>query len=92
MDKKYRIETLPKWAQKIIKDQIADITKLKQLLNTEKQCNQITSEMDWYTLGIHAKESRGLFIIDKDAPRKIAIMGKDSVVLVGTPIKKVEGK
>lgn len=76
---------LPQWAQRIIHDQEITIKELEARLSNAEKANEITSKMDWYTLGIHTEETRPLYVFNRDQPQRVGYFGKDSVILVGNP-------
>lgn len=89
--KEHKIESLPMWAQKRIKDREWEIAQLEKRLNDAEKANQICNEMDWFTLGVHTTESRGLFLIDKDKPHQICSIGEGAILLVGHKRKASDG-
>lgn len=79
----HKVESLPKWAQNMIKEKDWHISELERKLHNTESANQICNEMDWFTLGFHTKEPRALFIIDKDKPHQICSIGAGVILLVG---------
>jgi len=75
----------PKWVQKIISDKDNEIIKIKKQLHEAEKANEITSKMDWFTIGFHTTEKRKLYLIDKDHPHCIATIGAGCVMLFGVP-------
>ena len=78
-----RLLKLPKWAQKEFEKKDREIKELEYKLEQAEKANEITSTMDWFTLGFHMKESRALFILHKDAASKIATIGEGDIMLIG---------
>lgn len=78
-------EKLPKWVQKIITSKNQLIKELEYKLEQANKANEITSQNDWFTLGINCKENRSLFLLSKDDAQKICDFGGDTIILVGKP-------
>jgi len=80
-----RIAKLPKWAQFEISKRDMYIESLCRKLHQAEKVNEITSNMNWFTIGVHTKERRNLYFLDKDHPNLVATVGKGYVLLVGYP-------
>ena len=80
-----RLSKLPKWAQFEFEKKERQVKELEYKLEQAEKANEITSTMDWFTLGFHMKEARSLFILHKDAASKVATIGEGTIMLVGRP-------
>lgn len=86
-----RIKKLPKWAQKLISEKDHRIEQLASKITNTEKVSYIINNTNWYTLGEFTTERRALFIIDKDAPRKICSIGAGSVLMIGYKQKVSDG-
>ena len=80
-----RLLKQPKWVQHEFNKKERQLEELKYKLAQAEKANEITSDMDWFTLGFHMKEARALFILHKDAASKVATIGEGTIMLVGRP-------
>ena len=78
-----REEKLPKWAQKRISDLEFNVKYLTERLKNAEKANEITSQMDWFTIGFHTKEIRTLYFLDRDEAVKVATIGEGAILLLG---------
>jgi len=80
-----RLSKLPKWAQFEFEKKERQVKELEYKLEQSEKANEITSTMDWFTLGFHMNEARSLFILHKDAASKVATIGEGTIMLIGRP-------
>jgi len=80
-----RLSKLPKWAQFEFEKKERQLKELEFKLVQAEKANEITSTMDWFTVGFHMKEARSLFILHKDAASKVATIGDGTIMLIGRP-------
>lgn len=90
MKAKKDIQKLPKWAQWEIRQLHFRIAELSGKLHQTEEAHHLLSNpaMDWFTIGIHTKEKRSLFFLDKDHPNHVATIGEGSFILIAHPKQK----
>lgn len=77
------INKQPKWVRFEFDKLKQQIKSLEYALKQAEKCNEITSTMNWHTLGFHMHEKRTLFLLHKDEASKVTTIGEGDVLLIG---------
>ena len=76
--------TIPEYCQNYIYNLQVRLAEAKNEVERLEQAHTLLKEYDWYSLGVHTKERRKLFMIDRDSITTVCAIGAGSVVLIGT--------
>jgi hypothetical protein len=85
MKERYKLGSLPKWAQERINQKDAEIERLYVQLNQLRIAHSILDKREWFTIGAFTPEKRNIYFLDKDHPNHVATIGAGSIMLIGHP-------
>jgi hypothetical protein len=87
----HKIESLPKWAQKLLMEKHRENAELVQSLANLKCAHAILLNREWFTIPgptfEDSEDYRHLFILDREHPYAICSLGKNDVLLIGRNVK-----